>query len=914
MEANAYRWYDFYKSLIEETTHGISIVTTKKGNLSLRATCDDGSIKTLHSLYDPEAEAMTIVDAFQFDGRGILVVLGLGLGYHLKELIKRFPEAEILVVEAIPEIYEMAMQHGMISGLEGRIEFVVGFAVDEAINRITSQQMKLGMVSLSVFSLSSAVSAFQDYYSPILTALRNTMNVKLWDRLRYPKFREDVCSVALIDFGYFLTREIESALRSLGHRVIKVPVSREEGGEVIVSGLIKKVCEFNPDFIFTINHLGLDEDGVLTSFLESIEMPLASWYVDSPNLIVRAFDRNISPYVSLFLWDRGYIKDLEDVGFESVTYLPLATDDTVFMPGKNRRRSAHYQCDVSFVGNSMVVPALESLEKIPSGLYHLVEKMALLLSSTRMPFDAVLATLEKEELSLLDSLSAQKRLDLEAATLWRATLFYRLSCVETLKAFHPRIHGDVAWKKLLGEGYTFGPPLNYYNELAAFYNICKINFNATSLQMLGAVNQRVFDVPACGAFLLTDHQEAIEELFDVGKEVIIYKNRAEIPDRRIRLGYLSHHFGNQPISHVTRGLYALHNRDRFEVIVYSLMDRSTDPGPYLKDIKAGCDRFVNLAGVDPAQAAQRIHADEIDILIDLSGYMPGTQLPILSQRPAPVQVYWLGHGGGLGLTFIDYVIADETVIPHGEEAQYTEKVVRLPDIYHSTDTPPISDECPPRSHFGLADDAFVFCAFNNQIKINREVFDAWMRILQRVPGSQIWLSNLQQLDRLSENYRAEARMLGVDPDRLVFAGGVLDKSIHFARHRLADLFLDTFSYNASTTAIDALWAGLPVLTRKGDYFQSRIAASMLKNIGLEDMICHSAQEYEDRAVGLAQDPERLAGIRGRLWVNRVTAPLFDTRRFLGHLEAAYATMWKKHQQGSSPESFDVPLQAETSDK
>ncbi len=250
--------------------------------------------------------------------------------------------------------------------------------------------------------------------------------------------------------------------------------------------------------------------------------------MDSPNLIVRAFDRNISPYVSLFLWDRGYIKDMEDVGFESVTYLPLATDETVFKSLKNRRkRSSHYQCDVAFVGNSRVVPALEKLEKVPGELHSLVEKLSLLLNSTRMPFDALLATLGKEELSLLDSLSVQERLDFEAAILWRATLLYRLSCVGLLKDFHPRIHGDAAWKKLLGEGYTFGPPLNYYNELPAFYNACRINFNATSLQMIGAVNQRVFDVPACGAFLLTDQQYAIEELFDVGKEVM---NRDEIPE------------------------------------------------------------------------------------------------------------------------------------------------------------------------------------------------------------------------------------------------------------------------------------------------------------------------------------------------------------------------------------------------
>ena len=376
-------------------------------------------------------------------------------------------------------------------------------------------------------------------------------------------------------------------------------------------------------------------------------------------------------------------------------------------------------------------------------------------------------------------------------------------------------------------------------------------------------------------------------------------------NRRIRLGYLSPHFGNQPISHVTRGLYALHDRDRFEVICYSLMDRSNDPGTYLQDIKAGCDRFVDLSRDDIQQAARRIHADGIDILIDLNGYMPGSQLPIVSQRPAPVQVYWLGHGGGLGLSCLDYVIADATVVPPGEEAFYTEKVARLPEIYHSTDRPPVAATCPPRSHYGLAEDAFVFCAFNNQIKIDQRVFDTWMRILGRVPGSQLWLSNLQQLDSLAGNFRAQARKRGIDPERLVFASGELDKSVHLARHRLADLFLDAFSYNASTTTIDALWAGLPVLTLQGDYFQSRIAASMLKNAGLEDMICTTEQDYEDRAVALAGDPGRLTDIRTRLEGNRDTRPLFDTRRYVAHLEAAYTTMWERHRQGLAPAGFDI---------
>ncbi|HDY72373.1 MAG TPA: hypothetical protein ENH50_11995 [Nitrospirae bacterium] len=509
----------------------IALVETRKGNLSLRVSCDDGSIKTLHSLYDPEAEATAVVDAFRFDGRGILVVLGLGLGYHLKELVQRFPEAEILVVEAMPGIYELAKEHGVISGLAGRITFMVGLPLKEAIKEITRHQVRLGMVPLEVFPLSSAMSAFPGYYNSVFASLKNTIAVKLWDRLRYPKFREDVISVVMIDFGYFLTREIERALVRLGHKVIKVPVSKGDSGEVVVSMLIDGILRFKPDFILAINHLGLDEDGVLTSFLKSIDMPLASWYVDSPNLIVRAFDRNVSPYVSLFLWDRAYIQDMEAMGFESVRYLPLATDDRVFRPARGRRIGPGCsQCDVAFVGNSMVVPAMESMKKVPGGLHCLIEKISLLLSSERVFFDAVLATLKREDLGMFNSLLVQEKLDFEAAVLWRATLLYRLSCIKALREFSPVIYGDKQWKELLPDGYGLEPPLHYYNELPVFYNACKINFNATSLQMLGSVNQRVFDVPACGSFLLTDHQEAIEELFDVGKEVVTYRDRGEIPD------------------------------------------------------------------------------------------------------------------------------------------------------------------------------------------------------------------------------------------------------------------------------------------------------------------------------------------------------------------------------------------------
>ena len=375
---------------------------------------------------------------------------------------------------------------------------------------------------------------------------------------------------------------------------------------------------------------------------------------------------------------------------------------------------------------------------------------------------------------------------------------------------------------------------------------------------------------------------------------------------KLRIGYLSPDFGDHPISHVTLGVFGQHDRERFEVIAYSMRDRTGNADQaYIKKIRQSCDDFVDLSGMTVRQAAQRVVDDGVGILVNLAGYMSPPSLEILSWRPAPVQVYWLGHGGGLGLSFINYMIADAMVIPTGAEGGYREKVVRLPDSYHCADTPPISESEQSRADHGLDDDAFVFCAFNNPNKIDSGVFDAWMNILRRVPGSQIWLSSPGNSADLKRNLRAEAQQRGINPDRLVFAKRVPDKSMHFARHRLADLFLDTFVYNASTTAIDALWAGLPVLTRPGNDFVSRICATHVANVGLGDMICSSTQEFEDRAVFFASDSASLAMFRDRLARNRLSAPLFDNPRFVRHLESAYLEMWRRHLSDEGAESFDV---------
>lgn len=508
----------------------IVLLETKCGTFTLKVTGDDGTQKTMHSLYDPGAEARTIVDAFQFEGRGILVVLGLGLGYHISELARKFPETEIIVVEAVPEICEIAREHG--PGFNERIRIWTGLTSDEVLRKITKCQMEKGMSPLSVFSLSSAVSAFPDFYRPILESLSNSSSVRLWERLRYPKLREETLRIVLIDSGYFLVKEAEKALRSLNHKVLRVPVYRDTNGESAIADFIETILNFRPDFFLTINHLGFDEEGVLSSFFHSIEMPVASWYVDSPSLIVGIFDKNVSSFTSLFLWDRAYMDDMSSMGFESIHHLPLGTDDGIFRPlRKQRKRLKKFYCDAGFVGNSMVEPVDEWMSKVNEELHPLIEELADKISSLAgiaVPASEVIKSDEKLLAAVPDEM--EKR-DFEAAVLWKSTLLYRLSCIERLAGFDTRIYGDTGWSTLIhSKKIKLFPPLNYYKELPLFYNACNINFNATSRQMSEAVNQRVFDVAACGCFLLTDYQESLNDLFEVGKEIITYKHKDEIPE------------------------------------------------------------------------------------------------------------------------------------------------------------------------------------------------------------------------------------------------------------------------------------------------------------------------------------------------------------------------------------------------
>jgi len=294
---------------------------------------------------------------------------------------------------------------------------------------------------------------------------------------------------------------------------------------------------------------------------------------------------------------------------------------------------------------------------------------------------------------------------------------------------------------------------------------------------------------------------------------------------------------------------------------------------------------------------------EIDIAVDLNGLTEGCRPAIFAQRPAPLQVNYLGYPGSSGADYFDYIIADAHVIPAGQEEFYCEKIVRLPDSYQVNDQKRrIAERVPTRSELGLPEEAFVFCCFNNSYKIAPFMFEIWMRLLKRVEKSVLWL--LQDNGEAPDNLKREAERLGVAPSRIIFAPRVA-LAEHLARHAGADLFLDTLPYNAHTTASDALWAGLPLVTCIGQSFPARVAGSLLKACGLPELIAPNLSVYEALAFMLASEPDLLQRARTKLKRNRATCALFDTDRFRRNIEAAYLTMHERHQRGEPPAGFDV---------
>ena len=359
---------------------------------------------------------------------------------------------------------------------------------------------------------------------------------------------------------------------------------------------------------------------------------------------------------------------------------------------------------------------------------------------------------------------------------------------------------------------------------------------------------------------------------------------------KIRVGYFSGDFTDHPISYLMAGLFEQHDRDKFEVIAFSFA--GAENSAIRKRLQAGFDRFIDVSSSSDTEVALLARKMEVDIAVDLVGSTKHCRPGIFALRAAPIQISYLGFLGTMGVNYMDYIIADQTIIPQLSQQYYEEKVIYLPNYQVNDSKRLVSDVRLTRSELKLPENSFVFCCFNNSYKITPDIFDCWMSILKTVTDSVLFLLSDNKSTEL--NLKNEARIRGVHESRLIF-GGRLEYSRYLARYRVADLFLDTAPYNAGTTASDALWAGLPVITFLGNSFASRVGASILKSINLPELIAPNLQDYQKLAIELANNPKLLFNIKEKLMMNRLTTPLFNTTLFTTHIESAYFEAYERDQ-------------------
>ena len=370
---------------------------------------------------------------------------------------------------------------------------------------------------------------------------------------------------------------------------------------------------------------------------------------------------------------------------------------------------------------------------------------------------------------------------------------------------------------------------------------------------------------------------------------------------KIRIGYFSPDFKMHPVSYLTAELYEIHDRKKFEIHAFSFLDTKDETNIR---IKKGVDHFHDVQKISDRDVVKLARSLEIDIAIDLAGYTRDSRPGIFAMSAAPIQVSYLGYNGTMGSDYMNYVIADRTVIPKDKKQHYSEKIVYLPNSYMVNDSQVrLSEKIFTREDFGLPIDGFVFCCFNNHYKINPNTFISWMRILSKVDGSVLWLSDVKGV--AMDNLKKEAKKNGIDENRLIFATRLPLKEDHMNRIKLADLFVDSLPFNAHATASDALRMGLPVLTCIGNSFAGRVAASLLKAVKLPEMITATQEQYESLAIKLATHPEKLKAIKDKLVNNLPTTTLYDTPLFAQHLEAAYTIMYEKYQNGLNSDDIEI---------
>jgi predicted O-linked N-acetylglucosamine transferase (SPINDLY family) len=373
-------------------------------------------------------------------------------------------------------------------------------------------------------------------------------------------------------------------------------------------------------------------------------------------------------------------------------------------------------------------------------------------------------------------------------------------------------------------------------------------------------------------------------------------SHVSLKKNKIRIGYYSSDFNEHPVAYLTAELFELHDRSKFEVIAFSF--GSSNYSEFCKRVSSAFCRFIDITKLSDKDVALLSRDIGIDIAIDLTGHTTNERVGIFSYRAAPIQLSYLGYLGTMGAQYYDYLLADKIIIPPQNQQYYCEKIVYLPSYQVNDSKRKIADKAFTRAELNLPESGFVFCCFNNNYKITPSTFAGWMRILTAVPDSVLFL--FADNKWAEENLKIEAENRGVCQTRLVF-GARINRSEYLARYRVADLFLDTLPYNAGTTASDALWAGLPVLTCMGESFASRVAASLLNAIELTELITNSQHQYEATAIELATNPTKLKAVKDKLQRNRLTTALFDTKLFTKNIEAAYTEMYKRYQNNSPPE-------------
>ena len=480
-------------------------------------------------------------------------------------------------------------------------------------------------------------------------------------------------------------------------------------------------------------------------------------------------------------------------------------------------------------------------------------------------------------------------LHIRAATLWTLERFE-----EALESF------ERAWA--LGHARSLSMLVFYRLTLADWQRADEL---ATALTQGIAAGDQIYPFAAVAAGLgPRDQFEAATNILRSPSPAAPTSWGRPAPARadKLRIAYVSSDYRRHAVGYAIAELFERHDRSRFEIIGVSLCP--DDGSPIRARIANSFDQFHDVRSENEYDIAKLMNDLGVHVAVDLNGPTEGWRPGIFAHRPAPIQVVYLGYPATTGADFIDYFLADETVLPFDHQAFYAEKIVHLPDCYHAYDTTrPISPATPSRRELSLPDQGLVFCCFNKSFKISAAVFDVWMRLLARLPGSVLWLTATIELAQT--NLRRAAAARGVDPQRLIFAPYATRIEDHLARHRLADLFLDTLPYNAHSTACDALWSGLPVITCAGANFAGRVGASMLKAAGLPELVTTSLEDYEALALKLATEPELLSSIRRKLADNRPICPLFDSDRFRRHVEAAYETMWDINRRGEGPKSFRV---------